>query len=58
MEDGYQRLVNTDHILYSFKRGDGDYGLLMTDKSKVWLTWREFDQLVTAIAKGSDGKDG
>ena len=51
-EDGYPLLINTDYIVHSFKRENG-YGLLMDNKSEVWLTWKEFDQLKIAIEAGS-----
>lgn len=50
-EGSYPMLININSIAYSYKR-EGGYGLIMEgSKSEVWLTYKEFDQLVDAIAK-------
>lgn len=48
--DGDNRLINTEQIIYSYKREDG-FGLIMEGRQEIYLTWREFDQLIEAIAK-------
>lgn len=48
-EDGQERLINSDRIIYSFKRDVG-YGLVMEDRSEIWLTLREFEELKSKIS--------